>query len=94
MEICKDDDENFLSYVERHSTSPRAAFSKEDVERLLALADVEGILIPVDKGLPGFYNLYSPVAKPLIEAARTRLSVKHAQLTFSEDFMLIKKVTT
>jgi len=61
-------DEEFLQYVETHSQTPRALFSDEHVRRLCRLAGREA------PQFSGFLAVHYETAKPLIDAARTRLT--------------------
>jgi hypothetical protein len=62
------DDHTFLGYVQLHCTTERALFSYKDVLRLHTLA---GVSIEVSEG---FQVMHEEYAKPLIQAARERLS--------------------
>jgi hypothetical protein len=68
------DDDDFLSYVYTHSTTPRALFSREHVMRLAKLADAEAE-IPT---FQGWVTLKDDVAHPLVLRAREILAAKEA----------------
>jgi hypothetical protein len=86
-------DEEFLIYVELHSETERALFSREHVLRLLKLADVSKGEYNIPMG--GFIAVHYDVAKPLIERARRQLKRQTPQLELpfngdkgAEDFLL------
>jgi hypothetical protein len=80
-----DTDEGFLLYVDLHSETDLALFSRRDVIRLLTLAR-----IPEDTWrVPGrsFISVHSDVARPLIERARRQLKrmTPQIELPFAPD---------
>jgi hypothetical protein len=81
-----DDDEGFLMYVDLHSETDLALFSREDVIRLLTLANVP----PSSWYVPNrtFISVHSDIARPLIKRARRhlkRLKTPQLELPFSPD---------
>jgi hypothetical protein len=89
-----DTDEGFLLYVDLHSETDLALFSREDVVRLLRLACVP----PGSWFIPNrtFLSVHSDVARPLIKRARRhlkRLKTPQLELPFdpcrgAEDYLL------
>jgi len=67
-----DSDSNFLDYVRAHSRTDRALFSDRHVARLLQLAGDDRA--PIYAARSGFTSIDEWTAKPLIDAARARLS--------------------
>ncbi len=63
-------DMEFICYVELHSTTPRALFSAQHVNRLFKLA---GKPAPLAASENSFFTLRSEMADPLCKAARLRL---------------------
>jgi hypothetical protein len=61
-------DEQFLSYVELHSTTERHLFSKGHVIRLLALAGRE-----VPPLVSALIAVHHDLAQPMVDAARVRM---------------------
>lgn len=61
-------DDFFLGYVEIHSETDRALFSREHVRRLHELA---GVPVP---DVPPFAAMHADYAKPLVTKARQRLA--------------------
>ena len=89
-----DEDKNFLGYVDLHSETERALFSREQVLRLLKLANVAKGEYTLPMG--SFISVNADVAKPLIERARRQLKRQTPQLELpfcgpdkgAEDFLL------
>jgi hypothetical protein len=61
-------DEQFLGYVELHSTTERHLFGKHHVVRLLELA---GRKVPA--GIGALVGIDQETAQPLVDAARVRM---------------------
>lgn len=61
-------DEEFISYCELHSTTPRALFHVDHINRLYKLA---GKPLPLQR--EGFVVMREDVAHPLCEEARKRV---------------------
>lgn len=89
-----DEDTNFLSYVGLHSETERALFSREQVLRLLKLANVAKGEYSIPMG--NFLAVHYDVAKPLVERARRQLKRQTPQLELpfcgpnkgAEDYLL------
>jgi hypothetical protein len=64
-------DEAFLGYVDIHCETDLALFHRNHVNRLLRLAGRSELQ---DPHTPLFLHVYADVAKPLIEAAKERMS--------------------
>jgi len=80
-----DSDEEFLGYVSLHSCTELGLFHRDQVLRLLKLANVEGRYF-----IPGrtFIGLSSGFAQPLVDRARRQLkrtSNPQRELPFTED---------
>ena len=75
MALDKMDDSTFLSYVEGHSKTPRHAFHRDDVRRLMTLAGVEEMTVD-DCGLPNFLGVDEFEGARLVALARAGLRGK------------------
>lgn len=64
-------DDEFLSYCEVHSETPRAMFHIDHIRRLHELAGAENEKIA--KATTDFYHFPEYLAQPLVEKARERL---------------------
>lgn len=65
-------DEAFLDYVRYHSRTERHLFHRDDVERLLKLAEETNVDVSFG-GIPGFVALEYSDAAPLVDKALARL---------------------
>jgi len=88
-----DSDDDFLGYVDLHSRTERALFSREDILRLIKLANIpEG---QYSLPLGSFISVHASEARPLIERARRQLKRQTSQLELpfkgdkgAEDYLL------
>jgi hypothetical protein len=62
----------FLDYVRYHSRTERHLFHRDDVERLLKLAEETEVTVSFG-GIPGFVALDYSNASPLLDKALARL---------------------
>jgi hypothetical protein len=88
-----DTDEGFLLYVDLHSETELALFSRADVIRLLTLARVSPGSYTIPSG--SFIGVHADVARPLIKRARRNLKRMTPQMELpfdpsrgAEDFLL------
>jgi hypothetical protein len=68
-------DDAFLNYVLSHSATPRHAFHRNDVVRLMELAGVDEIATD-NCGLPNFYGVDEHESERLVELARAKMKPK------------------
>ena len=69
------DDKTFLQYVWGHSKTPRPAFHRDDVLRLMGLAGVEEITVDNCR-LPNFLGVDQFEGARLVALAEARLKAK------------------
>lgn len=88
-----DSDDDFLGYVDLHSKTERALFSREHVLRLIKLANVPEGQYPLP--MASFISVHADEARPLIERARRQLKRRTPQLELpfkgdrgAEDYLL------
>lgn len=93
MPLDNDTDDGFLFYVWLHSRTERALFSRQQVLRLLTLANVPDGQYSIPMGR--FMAVHFEVAKPLLERARRQLKRQTPQLELpfkgdrgAEDYLL------
>lgn len=70
--MALESNEDFLSYVWLHSTTPRALFSREHIIRLCELAGTDRHIV----AFGNWFSFHANEAHPLVEEARKRLQDK------------------
>lgn len=77
MSDSLEDDDSFLSYVETHSQTERALFSREHVTRFLRLAGIWSTAQEIDRDpllrLGAFMEMHWEDIRPTMKLARQRL---------------------